>query len=54
MDDEFVDGEGIGRFVVPQGRFTPILSEIRKNEVLDCGTPDTMLYAFVSTRLCLV
>ena len=42
VDDELVDGENIGRFGMPQGRFTPILSEIRNTEVLDVCIPDRL------------
>lgn len=44
MDDDLGDYEDIGRSAMPQGKFTPILIEIRKTEVLDCRIPDKFQY----------
>lgn len=38
VDDELGYGEDIDRFVISPGRFAPILSEIRKAEVVDFRT----------------
>lgn len=45
MDDDLGDYEDIGRSAMPQGKFTPILIEIRKTEVLDCRIPDRFQYS---------